>query len=75
MQHRLTEIIDELEKAYTEQGDVPLNSDLLDLAVIAFMLLKAREEYDNDNRDGTVSNDLHSPIAKYNQLLCPYPQS
>ena len=42
MKPNLTEIIGELEQAYAEHGDVELDGDLLELAVIAFAL--SREE-------------------------------
>lgn len=36
----LDDIIQEMEKAYLEHGDIPLEGDILDLAVIAFELSK-----------------------------------
>lgn len=38
MQPRLIEIINELELAYDEHGDVELDGNLLDLALVALML-------------------------------------
>lgn len=40
------DIIEKLEKAYYEHGDIALDGDLLDLAVIAFELSKMEENHE-----------------------------
>lgn len=59
----LHEIIEELEKAYLENGDIPLDGDLLDLAVIAFELSKMESD-----DEGKILYALHeqSPHRKAN---------